>query len=843
MKNKFPAGFTLLALLFIGWAALSCSRARESSPVITLGEGVSLPAIKELAWLPAVDGESNSDGNRFVSVTEDGLVRLWDVYSGQVSVLNQNEEADGRADFRTAPGAVTPGASLGGNRAAPLLNRDGTKKIFTTDDGGIVLADAASDKELARYYGLSATEWVCITSEGFYNASFGGASFLDLIAGSPNSRRYNLDQLSGALFRPDLFKAILLSEKTSRDNKVKLPITLKELFSENLAPPQVSISLDKASLLMRELKITIKEQKGGAGFLALYRLSGEEEIPAGLLDIKKAAKREYQENGNTCYEVIVNPEPGLSGVSAFNKNNTIESERLWVGLPVTAKESGEDRREDSREDSGLNRALKVLLATAPEHAEALVEIFSQQEEGDLFSAVEITSLAAERINAENFNKAFSDLSAGANKNDIILICVEGRLGAGPLGNLQIFTGHGKEQFISGEDLLQWILGIPQDSLLLLDSTYDGQYDGSYDEIDTALRRFRQRLGPKAMLAGESIINSVIDGFTLGFSHRTEGSRYTGAINLLNHSAGALAEQGAAYLAFYPARDFPVGDPFINAGELKFQTMTSGMLKIDQVDREPVPVIFGSTVYRRLPPGNYIIDMIYRNGYRETRFVNLKTNESQWVIFTYTPNLLDGSSLGSLPSLGINVAELNPANYEKINREAMEGMGMAPYYVAFLAGEKHYREENFDEAITEYNRALSLKADYPEAFVSRGNARRRKGEYDRAIDDYSRALRINSSDADVYNYRGFAYTQKGDFNRAIADYSQAIRHRADYTDAFFNRAYAYGKQGKWDEAIEDYTQVIKLEPSNSVAYNGRGNAWKNKGDDERAEADYKEAEKL
>ena len=268
-----------------------------------------------------------------------------------------------------------------------------------------------------------------------------------------------------------------------------------------------------------------------------------------------------------------------------------------------------------------------------------------------------------------------------------------------------------------------------------------------------------------------------------------------------------------------------------------------MLKIDQVDREPVPVVFGATVFRRLPPGNYIIDMIYRNGYRETRFVNLRKNESQWVIFTYTPALLDGSSLGSLPSLGINLAELNPANYEKINREAMEGMGMAPYYVAYLAGEKHYREENFDEAITEYNRALSLKADYPEAFISRGNARRRKGDYDRAIDDYSRALRINSSDADVYNYRGFAYTQKSDFNRAIADYTQAIRHRADYTDAYFNRAYAYGKQGKWDEAIADYTQVIKLEPSNSVAYNGRGNVWKNKGDDERAEADYKEAERL
>jgi tetratricopeptide (TPR) repeat protein len=277
-------------------------------------------------------------------------------------------------------------------------------------------------------------------------------------------------------------------------------------------------------------------------------------------------------------------------------------------------------------------------------------------------------------------------------------------------------------------------------------------------------------------------------------------------------------------------------------------MASGMLKIDQVDKNPIPLVFGDTMVRMLPPGSYIIDMVYRNGYRETRKVELQKNGSAWVIFSYTPPLLAGgySGIGSLsgrlPSNGINFAELNPANYEKIDSGAMEGMGMPPYYVAFLAGEKSYREGDFNKAISEYNRSISLKADYTEAFVSRGNARRRTGDFGRAIEDYNRALSLKREYAEVYNYRGFVYAQRGDLSQAIADYSQAIRYKADYTDAYFNRACAYAETRNWDSSIADFTQVILLEPSNWIAYNQRGKAWDSKGDKLKAAEDYAASEK-
>jgi tetratricopeptide (TPR) repeat protein len=216
----------------------------------------------------------------------------------------------------------------------------------------------------------------------------------------------------------------------------------------------------------------------------------------------------------------------------------------------------------------------------------------------------------------------------------------------------------------------------------------------------------------------------------------------------------------------------------------------------------------------------------------------KVREST-LVSAFTMPAFSGRSV----SLGVNASELNPANYQKINKEAMEGMGMAPSYAAYLAGEKFYGEGNYERAIAEFGIAISLKADYADAYVLRGNALRRKGELNKAIDDYSRAINLKSNYAEVYNYRGFVFDQKGDLSRAIADYTQAIRFRADYADAYFNRAYAYGRLGDWDRAIADYTQVIRLEPLNATAFNQRGSAWYSKGDKTKAFADYDAAEKL
>jgi len=676
------------------------------------------------------------------------------------------------------------------------------------------------------------------------------------------NKNYRLEQFSGALFRPDLFNALLRGEET------EIPATLESLVGEDNAPPLLALSIENAlsfestffpDEVKRELKIVITEQKGGAGWAALYHRSGDNDIPVGLFPAEKAALKKYTDKENICYEIRVRLDrlafrTGEMGVSVFNKYNTVESERIWIDLP--AHDYGElfEKPVLLRESPVLSVLFAGADDEARDQAETLGKFFTLQQDGNLYSAVETKNLFGEEFTRTGLTQTLEKLSAETDKSGLVVLYIRGGFSVDPLGDLRILPGMTGEEEIHGSDLIESIFNFSSNLVLL----FDMESHLSETKIESSLLRLRHRMGSKAMAAaflappedlkeGRPLISSIMEALSPDFSNAgaltgLTGKRYISAMELLASAGEALAGQGT-FISFNPAEDFRIADRFVNTGELKFQTMSSGMLRIDQVDKNPVPLNFGETMIRALPAGNYIIDMVYRNGYRETRIVDLRLKDSAWVIFTYTPSLISGSySFANLP-FGINIAELDPANYEKINREAMEAMGMAPHYVAFLAGENFYKQGSYDRAITEYNRAISLKADYVEAFVSRGNAQRRRGDLNRALEDYNRVLGLKNDYAEVYNYRGFIHAQRGDLNRAIQDYTQAIRYKANYADAFFNRAHAYGKRDSWEEAIADYTQVIKLEPSNAIAYRQRGNAWQSNGDVSKADADYAAARRL
>jgi Flp pilus assembly protein TadD len=829
--------------------ASGCKGVKEEGYRIVLEEGASLLAITALAW-----PDADSSVGCFAFAADDGFIRVVDVFSGKpLAVFSAGEEKISSLVFNSGTEllllsergkSVTYSLleSLGNALGKPA----GGEKTFSLVDGAVCLSDSAKGKEIARYYFFSKPdEWVCLTPEGFYNASNKGAALIALEAGK---RRYRLDSFSSALYRPDLVAALLLIEKETIS---ELPFTLPDLFKEDRMPPLVSLSFDESS---SELRIKIAEQKGGAGYVALYHRAGEAEfpleIPAGFFNVKNEAVKKFSENGRPCYEINMNIDysvQGEIGVSAFNGSFTVESERSWLKLPST-------RVLSVAAEAPVLRALVATGSGERESAEELAELFSLQSEGDLYSNVEVVNLIGEDFSKAGFISAGARLGAMTKKDDVLVVYLRGTGYADTFGNLGIVPEKPgeNENLITGEEILASLLSFSSNSLFLL---LDLNSDLPSVKMEAALQRFVARFGPRALTAsfgssgnGSSLFGFLAEGFKPGFADVMSDKKYLYAEELLAYvAANAKKTEGQGSLVFFPMEDFRIIDPFINSSELMIQAMSSGMLRIDQVDKTPVPLAFGDTMIRVLPAGSYIIDLTYRNGYKETRTVELRRKESRWVIFNYTVPYLAGnfSALysGRLPQGGINVSELNPANYQKVDREAMEGMGMAPYYVAFLGGEKFYRDGEYDKAIAEYSRCISLKADYAEAYASRGNAYRKKGDVSRAIEDYSRAIRLKSTFAEVYNYRGFLYAQGGDYRRAIEDYTQAIRYKGDYADAYFNRAHAHGELGNWDLSIADYTQVIKLEPRNWAAYNQRGKAWDNKGDRVKADEDYRMSERL
>ena len=203
--------------------------------------------------------------------------------------------------------------------------------------------------------------------------------------------------------------------------------------------------------------------------------------------------------------------------------------------------------------------------------------------------------------------------------------------------------------------------------------------------------------------------------------------------------------------------------------------------------------------------------------------------------------------GALSSIrsgrGVSIGELNPVNYKTVDPAILLQMGMEQYQVSFIMGERYLNERNYDRALTEYNKALSLKSDYAEALFSRGRTYQIRGDLNHALEDYNKTISVKKDSAAAYNYRGCIYAQRGDHARALNDYSQALAIQKDYTDALYNRGYSYRVLGQHDRAIEDFNRLIQIEPNNASAYNQRGTAYYYKENDERAIQDFSAAIKI
>ena len=123
--------------------------------------------------------------------------------------------------------------------------------------------------------------------------------------------------------------------------------------------------------------------------------------------------------------------------------------------------------------------------------------------------------------------------------------------------------------------------------------------------------------------------------------------------------------------------------------------------------------------------------------------------------------------------------------------------------------------NLDDAIILCTRAIGsgqLSAtDRAITFNNRGNIYSSKKNYAQAIQDYDQAIRIRPNYPEAFNNRGFAYYHQQDYDRAIGNYDQAVKLSPGYARAFNNRAEAYVEKQQYEHALADYEAAAKIGP--------------------------------
>lgn len=137
------------------------------------------------------------------------------------------------------------------------------------------------------------------------------------------------------------------------------------------------------------------------------------------------------------------------------------------------------------------------------------------------------------------------------------------------------------------------------------------------------------------------------------------------------------------------------------------------------------------------------------------------------------------------------------------------------------GISYFNNGQFDQAMADYNKAISLSEDFAPAHHNRGLILISMREYDQALADIDKAIALNPEFFQAYVSRGEIFEMKGQYKRAIGEYDKAVALEPNYVDAYINRGNYYRQIKQYDMAIANYDTAIVLSPNQTEGYANRG----------------------
>jgi Ca-activated chloride channel homolog len=112
-----------------------------------------------------------------------------------------------------------------------------------------------------------------------------------------------------------------------------------------------------------------------------------------------------------------------------------------------------------------------------------------------------------------------------------------------------------------------------------------------------------------------------------------------------------------------------------------------------------------------------------------------------------------------------------------------------------------------------------RAQTTDALIRRGNRFYNKQDYDQSLTNYERALKKSPGNPDAHFNQGDARYRKNDYEKAAASYDDVLQSKADENTrqgAYYNKGVAMIRQKKLEESIDAWKNALRLNPADSEA---------------------------
>jgi len=335
---------------------------------------------------------------------------------------------------------------------------DGKSIASAGDDGTVRIWNMESGKEVAQFVSFAGGEWIVITPEGFFNASPGGAKYLNVRVGS---QVYSIDNFYEKFFNPVYVASVLQGREVEATADIRKGI---------LSPPEVRITAPAPGSVFTSDTLTVKvaarDTGGGIDEIRLYH-NGK-----AIGDDTRAVKI-VSTGGETIRQYTVLLVDGVNTFRAvgFSRDRTESNpHELAVNLAAPSKDVSLYVLAvgiNTYKNPALN------LNYAQPDAQSIGAFFGRQS-GGLFKKVDVREIYNEQATRENIAKAFNRFR-GIHPQDAVLIYLAGH--GESLGDKWYFIPHEltypereedvKIKGISSDDLSGFIKNIKAQKILLL----------------------------------------------------------------------------------------------------------------------------------------------------------------------------------------------------------------------------------------------------------------------------------------------------------------------------------------------------------------------------------------
>ena len=159
------------------------------------------------------------------------------------------------------------------------------------------------------------------------------------------------------------------------------------------------------------------------------------------------------------------------------------------------------------------------------------------------------------------------------------------------------------------------------------------------------------------------------------------------------------------------------------------------------------------------------------------------------------------------------------------------------------GEAYYETGDFNNALNNYQQALSLNPNSVEAQGGVAKSLYNEGSYDAAVPALEQWLTkdVEISDRALgYLYLGWISFKQGNYETAGDFFEQSLMADGENPDSHYGLAWSYAKLGENDEALTHYQARVKYDPDNGDAYRTLGWGYFNVNDFEQSLLSFQQA---